>query len=80
MQMIATLAWNCIVMTQSIPSVPTLTLLPPPPPGICHFCLEKPQMPHGGAGRFIQKPHGGPLKKGENAPPRDNTKIAFSGK
>ena len=37
-------------------------------------------MPHGGAGRFIQKPHGGALKKGENAPPKDNTKIAFSGK
>ena len=76
MQMIATLACNCIVTTQSIPSVPT----PPTPFGICHFCLEKMQMPHGGAGRFIQKPHGGALKKGENAPPKDNTKIAFSGK
>ena len=28
---------------------------PPPPGDICHF-LEKLQMPHGGAGRFIHKP------------------------
>ena len=45
------------------------------------FCfvlfLEKLQMPHGGAGRFIQKPYGG-LKKCATAPPWENTKVAFS--
>ena len=43
-------------MAQSIPSVPI-------PPwllsGICHFVWEMLQMPHGGAGLFIQNPHGG---------------------
>ena len=33
---------------------------PPPPPGylsgICHFVLEKLQMPHGGAGRSYKTP------------------------
>ena len=28
----------------------------PSPPGICHFLLEKLQMPHGGAGRSYKKP------------------------
>ena len=37
------------LMAQSIPSVPI-------PPGICHFLLEKLQMPHGGAGRSCKKP------------------------
>ena len=27
--------------------------------GICHFVLEKLQMPHGGAGRSHKKPQGG---------------------
>ena len=39
------------LMAQSIPSVPI-----PPPPGICHFVLEKLQMPHGGAGRSYKNP------------------------
>ena len=30
-----------MIMAQSIPSVP----IPPPPPGICHFVVEKPQCP-----------------------------------
>ena len=37
-------------------------------------------MPHGGAGRFIQKLHGGAQQMGATAPPWDNTKIAFSSK
>ena len=51
-------------MVQAIPSVPI-----PPPPGhllllllllfFIYLFLEKLQMPHGGAGRLIQKPHGG---------------------
>ena len=49
-------------MVQAIPSVPI-----PPPPGhlllllllLFYLFLEKRQMPHGGAGRLIQKPHGG---------------------
>ena len=67
-------------MAQSIPSVST------PFPGyllskcllFCFvLCLEKLQMPHAGARRFIQKPYGG-LKKCANAPPWENTKVAFS--
>ena len=49
-------------MVQEIPSVP----IPPFPQAfviiiiiIFFFFLEKLQMTHGGAGRFIQKPHGG---------------------
>ena len=49
-------------MVQAIPSVPIapilrvfviIILL------LLFFLLEKLQMPNGGAGRFIQKPHGG---------------------
>ena len=29
--------------------------------GICHFVLEKLQMPHIGGGRFVQKPHHFPV-------------------
>ena len=49
-------------MVQEIPSVP----IPPFPRAFViiiiyffYFFLEKLQMTHGGAGRFIQKPHGG---------------------
>ena len=46
-------------MVQEIPSVP----IPPFPQAfviiIIVFFLEKLQMTHSGAGRFIQKPHGG---------------------
>ena len=49
---------------QSIPSVPIP--LPPPPlghlRGICHFVLEKLQMPHGRAQKYSA-----------NSPPLDNT-------
>ena len=37
------------IMAQSNPSVPI-------PPGICHFVLEKLQMPHGRAGRSYKNP------------------------
>ena len=47
------------LMAQSIPSLPSPHL----PPGICHFDLEKLQMPQLiRAGRFIQKLQGGALK------------------
>ena len=64
-------------MIQAIPTYPT-----PLPLGICLFLffLEKLQIPNGGAGRFIQKPHGGAQKKWADAPPRANTNIAFSSK
>ena len=46
---------------------------PPPHPGhlsdICHFVLEKLQMPHGGAQKYSA-----------NSPPWENTKIVFSSK
>ena len=43
------------VMAQSIPSVPI-----PPPPGICHFVLEKLQLcHHGGAWRSYKYPRWG---------------------
>ena len=50
-------------MVQEIPSVP----IPPFPQAfviiiiiyLLFLFLEKLQMTHGGAGRFIQKPHGG---------------------
>ena len=52
-------------MAQSIQACPS-------PPGhlsrICHF-LKKLQMPYGGAGLFIQKPHGGALKSVQMPPP-----------
>ena len=41
-----------LFMAQSIPSVP----IPLHFSGICHFVLEKLQMPHGGAGRTYKKP------------------------
>ena len=57
----------------------------PLPPGNCYyyfviitFLLEKLQMPHGGAGRFITKAPRWSIKKWANAPPRGNTKIVFS--
>ena len=46
------------------------------PPAFVFF-WEKLQIPHNEAGRSW-KPHGGALKWGANAPPRDNTKISFS--
>ena len=51
---------------QSIPSVPF-----PPTHGHLPFCFGKLKLPipHGGAGRFIQKLHGGTQQLGATAPP-----------
>ena len=61
-------------MALSIPSVPII-LLPSPTRGICHFVLEKLQMPHGRTWRSNKNLTVWSLKKSANAPPRDNTKI-----
>ena len=45
-------------MAHSIPRV-RICHFPGHLSGICHFFLEKLQMPHGEAGRFIQNPHDG---------------------
>ena len=61
-------------MALSIPSVPFI-LPPPPPAGICHFVLEKLQMPHGRTWDPNKNLTIWGLKRCANAPPQDNTKI-----
>ena len=46
-----------------------------PPPGICHFVLEKLQMPHGKTWHSNKNLTVWGLKKCANAPPQDNTKV-----
>ena len=65
-------------MAQSIPSV--CTSLFGYLSGICHFVLEKLQMPHDGAGRSYTKTPRWGLKIGCKWPTRDNNKIAVSRK
>ena len=45
---------------------------PPPPPGICHFVLEKLQMPQSGDGRLYKNPTVG-LKNRVQTPHRGTT-------
>ena len=57
-------------MPQSIPCVPI-------PPGICHFVLEKLQMPHGGAGRSYKNPTMGLKNRVQMPFPGTTSKLHF---
>ena len=70
------------VMAQLTPSIPIpFPPSPPPPPGylsdVCHFVLEKLQMPHGGARRSYKNLMMGPKNRVQMPYCRTKPKLRF---